>query len=251
MKTGGPFGARDDDAGDALADARVGENLRKVLARVDAALARAGRAPGSARLIAVSKTKPFDAIAAAVSEGQIDFGENYAHEAAEKMDRFPALRFHFIGRLQTNKAKLVVGRAVLIHSVDRQKLATEISALAMTRGLRQDALIQLHIGHEETKAGASLEEAFEMARLRLPGVRWRGIMCLPPLSDDPVASRAWFRQAREAFGAIKQILLDCNAVDARSFDELSMGTTNDFESAIAEGATLVRVGTAVFGARTG
>lgn len=257
MKTNGPFGAAGDSgagggaAGSAAAGvgAEIAANLRAALARVEAALAKAGRPSGSARLVAVSKTKPVESIEAAARAGQIDFGENYAQEAAEKIARFPSLRFHFIGRLQSNKAKLVVGRASLIHSVDREKLAREISALASARGARQDALIQLHIGDEETKAGATLDEALAMARLPLPGLRWRGVMCLPPLSDDESVSRGWFRQAQAAFREIKQEMASRSADDASAFGELSMGTTGDFEAAIAEGATLVRVGTAIFGER--
>ena len=235
------------DAGASVDAQAIAANLARARERVDSALARAGRAPGSARLVAVSKTKPVWMLEAALNAGQIDFGENYAQEAAQKIDALSArgARVHFIGALQTNKAKLIVGRAALVHSVDRLRLAREISALAERAGVRQDVLIQLRVGGEATKSGATAEDALAIAReaRALPGLRLRGVMSLPPLSDDEAVSRAYFAQTRASFERVRD--------EARSdgFDELSMGTSGDFEAAILEGATLVRVGAAIFGER--
>lgn len=231
-------------------------DVATALARVRAEIAEAerefGREPGSARLLAVSKTKSVELIREAAAAGQIDFGENYAQETAAKMDELPELRFHFIGALQTNKAKLVVGRVALIHSVDRARLAREISEIAIRAGATQDALLQLKIGDEDSKAGASLDEALAMAEesAEWSGIRFVGTMCLPPLAESEAQARGFFREARERTLAIREVLQRAHgalAVDA--FIELSMGTSHDFRAAIAEGATLVRVGTAVFGAR--
>jgi pyridoxal phosphate enzyme (YggS family) len=218
--------------------------------RIEAALRRAGRPAGSARLLAVSKTKPLSAIAEAAAAGQTEFGENYAQEAAAKIDAFPGLRFHFIGSLQSNKARLVVGRVAMIHSVDRLKLAREIAQIASRLGQRQDALIQLRIGDEQTKSGATLEAALEIAReapALAQGLRFRGIMCLPPLAEAEADGRAFFREARAGYEELRGELAKCGHESA--FDELSMGTSHDYEGAILEGATLVRIGTDIFGAR--
>lgn len=231
-------------------------NVASALVRVRAEIAEAerefGRTAGSARLLAVSKTKSVELIREAAAAGQVDFGENYAQEAAAKMDELPELRFHFIGALQTNKAKLVVGRAALIHSVDRAKLAREISEIANRAGVRQDVLLQLKIGDEESKAGASLDDALSMAEesAEWTGVRFVGTMCLPPLAESDAQARGFFREAREKTDAVRSALRRAQgALAADSFVELSMGTSHDFRAAIAEGATLVRVGTAIFGAR--
>lgn len=231
--------------GEAAAEADVGRNLAHVLSEIKGAVARAGRPDGCVRLVAVSKTQPSTAIALAAAAGQADFGENYAQEAAGKIAEFPRLRFHFIGGLQSNKAKLVVGSTCLIHSVDRPRLAQEISALAVGLGRPQEALVQVRIGDEETKSGASLEQALDMVRRPLPGLRWRGVMCLPPVVTEEATGRGFFRRTQAAFEKLRAALPD----GRESFDELSMGTSHDFTWAIAEGATLVRVGTAIFGAR--
>jgi pyridoxal phosphate enzyme (YggS family) len=215
----------------------VAAGLATVKARVAQAAARAGRDPASVRLIAVSKTKPVALVREAVAAGQMLFGENYAQELREKSEALgPGVEWHFIGALQTNKAKLVVGRAALIHTCDRLALARELSKRAQGGGLTQRVLLEVNVGREPQKAGALPEEAgalLDQVRA-LPALRCEGLMCIPPASGDP---RPHFRALRELGERL-------------GLPELSMGMSADFEAAIEEGATLVRVGTAIFGERT-
>ncbi len=225
----------------------IAENLKHIRSEIAAACMRAGRAVEDVQLIAVSKTKPLENILEAAALGQTDFGENYVQEAVDKVQQAPHLNWHFIGRLQSNKVKLVVGRFKLIHSVDRMKLAQVISEQAVHLGLRQDILLQIHIGAEETKAGFLLSEANDTISqcLLLPGIRLRGIMALPPLTDSESQGRSWFRELKDAQAHWRQLYFS----DSSDFSHLSMGTTHDYIWAIEEGATFVRIGTAVFGAR--
>lgn len=224
----------------------VEENCRDVLARIRAAEARAGRVAGDVKLIAVSKTKPLEMIDSAARAGAREFGENYVREAVGKREARPDLVWHFIGSLQTNKARDVVGRFDLIHSVDREKLARELDKAAASRGIVQDVLAQIHIGEEKSKHGIAPEIAASFVRSlrQFKNLRVRGLMCLPPLTDDPARARAGFAQLRELRDTIRR-------EGGGGFDVLSMGTTHDFEWAIAEGATHVRVGAAIFGRRQG
>jgi pyridoxal phosphate enzyme (YggS family) len=213
----------------------VAAGLSEVRGRIAAACARAGRDPGSVRLIAVSKTKPLDLIREAVAAGQTIFAENYAQELREKADALPAVEWHFVGALQTNKAKLVVGRAALIHTCDRLALAQELSKRANAAGVAQRVLLEVNVGREPQKAGVVPEDAaalLEQVRA-LPSLSCEGLMCIPPAEGDP---RGHFRSLRQLAGAL-------------GLRELSMGMSADYESAIEEGATLVRVGTAIFGER--
>jgi len=214
----------------------VASGLAAVRARIRQAAARAGRDPSSVRLIAVSKTQPVELLREAVQAGQTLFGENYAQELREKSQALGAgVEWHFIGALQTNKAKLVVGRAALIHTCDRLALAQELSKRALAAGLVQPVLLEVNVGREPQKAGVLPEDAaglVEQVRA-LEGLRCDGLMCIPPASGDP---RPHFRALREL----------CATVGLR---ELSMGMSADFEAAVEEGATLVRVGTAIFGER--
>jgi len=206
-------------------------------ARVAQAAARAGRDPASVRLIAVSKTKPVALVREALAAGQTLFGENYAQELREKSEALgPGVEWHFIGALQTNKARMVVGRAALIHTCDRLALARELSKRAQGGGLTQRVLLEVNVGREPQKAGALPEQAAALLdQVRaLPGLRCDGLMCIPPASGDP---RPHFRALRELGAGL-------------GLAELSMGMSADFEVAIEEGATLVRVGTAIFGERT-
>jgi len=215
----------------------VAAGLAQVRGRIAAACARAGRDPGSVRLIAVSKTKPLELIREAVAAGQTRFAENYAQELREKADALPGVEWHFVGALQTNKAKMVVGRAALIHTCDRLALAQELSKRAKAAGVTQRVLLEVNVGREPQKAGVLPEEAaalLEQVRA-LQSLSCEGLMCIPPAEGDP---RGHFRSLRQLAGTL-------------GLPELSMGMSADYESAIEEGATLVRVGTAIFGERPG
>jgi pyridoxal phosphate enzyme (YggS family) len=221
----------------------VRANLEAVRARVLRACERARRDPASVRLIAVSKTKPLDLIRAALDAGQRDFGENYAQELRDKHDELAALAperravFHFIGALQTNKAKYVVGRASLVHTVDRAALAQELARRAAAQGLVQRILLEVNLAAEPQKGGV-LPDALAslLAEVRaLPALSLQGLMCIPPAGQESRPHFARLRALRDEHGA---------------GPELSMGMSEDFEAAIEEGATLVRVGTAIFGARS-
>jgi pyridoxal phosphate enzyme (YggS family) len=214
----------------------VAARIATVRARIAEACARAGRDEGSVRLIAVSKTKPLELLREAMSAGQRLFGENYAQELREKSEALGAgVEWHFIGALQTNKAKLVVGRAALIHTCDRLALAQELARRASAAALTQRVLLEINVGREPQKAGVLPEDAaalLEQIRA-LPGLRCEGLMCIPPASGDP----------RPHFHALRGLAAKL------ALPELSMGMTADYEAAIEAGATLVRVGTAIFGAR--
>jgi hypothetical protein len=238
----------------------IAERLLAVRRRVADAEARAGRAPGSVRLLAVSKTMPPEDVAAAAAAGQRDFGENYGQELRDKRlalraiggaDPATRLRWHFIGPLQTNKVKYVAGQVALIHTIDGVGLLDELARrLAADRGLApgfvQECLVQVNVGREPQKRGLAPEALGELllAVGRFPGVRCVGLMAIPPVADDPEASRPHFAALRR--------LRDEHAACARpgvDLRELSMGMSHDLEVAVAEGATIVRVGTAIFGAR--
>ncbi len=221
----------------------VADNWRAVRARVDAACERAGRAPAEVTLIAVSKLQPASAVAEAYAAGARDFGENYAQELATKRGEVAAdARWHFIGRLQRNKAKLVAGQVVLVHAVDSVELAAELGKRA--GGAVQPVLLAVNVSGEATKTGSTTGDASSLARAiaGTAGVRLDGLMTMPPPSDDGEASRPYF-------AALAQLRARLRAELALPLPVLSMGMSGDFEVAIACGATHVRVGTAIFGAR--
>lgn len=225
----------------------IRENLEQIQDRIVAACARAGRDPGEVRLIAVSKTKPAALIEEAFAAGQTLFGESYAQEFMVKAGQVHSpVKWHFIGALQTNKVKYLRGRVALIHSVDRLSLGREIDRQWAKLGRTAEILIQVNLGGEETKAGAVEEELEALVRktAALPNVRIRGLMTLPPYRYDPEEVRPFFRRLRELGQKI-----DAFAVSGVVMRELSMGMSHDFEVAVEEGATLVRVGTAIFGER--
>jgi pyridoxal phosphate enzyme (YggS family) len=209
--------------------------LAAVRARIAAALAAAGRAPDAVTLVAVSKTVELARCAAALAAGQTVLGENYAQELRDKARALPAARFHFLGPLQRNKVKYVVGTAELVHSVDAPPLAEEIGRRARALGVEQRALLQVNVGKEPQKSGCAPGElpALLDACRRVAGLRVEGLMCIPPEKGDPRPHFATLRTLAAAHG----------------LPSLSMGMSGDFEAAIAEGATIVRVGTAIFGAR--
>jgi PLP dependent protein len=223
-------------------------NLARVRERIANAALRAGRPSDSIKLVAVTKTKSIDVVKAAVAAGQKIFGENYAQEFATKAEILPQLDWHFIGSLQSNKVRLVVGRASLIESVDRFNLGEAIARAAVARGCVQDILVQVHIGDEGTKHGVAPSEGADLvSRLAsLDGLRVRGLMSLPPLADTERVGRARFAELRSYLDTWKTQL---PTAAASVFTEASIGTSADYEWAILEGATLVRVGTVLFGPR--
>ena len=230
----------------------IAERWQGVQARVAAACERAARPATDVAIVAVSKTHPVDAIREAVVAGAIDFGENYAQELASKMTELasangPApssvIRWHFIGRLQRNKAKLVAGRVALVHAVDGVELAEEIGKRA--GAAVQSILLAVNLGGEATKGGVTAETAPALARLLagVGGISLDGLMTMPPPVDDPEASRPHFVALRELRDRLRDDL-------GRPLPVLSMGMSHDFEVAIACGATHVRIGTAIFGSRS-
>ena len=225
----------------------LAENLTKIQDRIRQAAERASRDPAGVHLVAVAKTKPAEAVAAAVAAGATIIGENYVQEAAAKIETLADLdvAWHFIGRLQTNKAKDVVGRFDLIHSVDRFKLAKELSRRADQAGQEVNILIQINLSGEETKGGTEEAEAIDLIRAaeELPRISVQGLMTMPPFFDDPDRARPFFKDLADLAEKARQ-------ATGLALPQLSMGMSGDFEAAIAEGATLVRVGTAIFGARS-
>ena len=208
----------------------IGERWREIRARVDAACAAAGRAPADVTIIAVSKLHPAGAVHEAAAAGATDFGENYAQELAAK--RFDGVRWHFIGRLQRNKAKLVAGQVALVHAVDSVELATELGKRSPTV---QPILLAVNAANELTKGGVTLEDVpvIAAAMRAVANVRLDGLMTMPPPGQDPTPCFEAVRALRDELG----------------LPVLSMGMSADFEQAIACGATHVRIGTAIFGER--
>lgn len=220
--------------------------------RISAAAARAGRDPAAIALLAVSKAQSAAAVAEAVRAGQNAFGENYVQEALEKMQavtgllgkvRAGALEWHFIGPLQSNKTRMVAERFAWAHSVERGKIAQRLSDQRPAQLPPLAVLIQVNVSGEASKSGVAPEGAEALARevARLPRLRLRGLMTVPEPSDDETLQRARFRALRE--------LLERLRAQGLALDTLSMGMSGDLEAAIAEGATLVRIGTAIFGER--
>ena len=225
----------------------IKENLEAVEARILSACERAGRKREEITLIAVSKTKPVELIREAMEQGIVDFGENKVQEMCRKIEEIKEpLRWHLIGHLQRNKVKYIVDKTCLIHSVDSFKLAEEIEKEAGKKEIICPVLVEINIGEEESKSGIQKEEAITLVRQisGLPHIRVKGLMCVPPASENPESSRAYFRQMR----MLREEIRNMSLVNV-DMEELSMGMTGDFEVAIEEGATYVRVGTAIFGAR--
>lgn len=224
----------------------LSENYEKVNKTMEEACEKAGRARKDVTLLAVSKTKPIEMMEAFAALGQNVFGENHVQEIVEKSALHPEYEYHMIGHLQTNKVKQVVGKVALIHSVDSVHLAEAISKEALKKGLVQDVLIEINVGNEESKYGFTFEEAEAGIRAisALPGLRIRGLMCVAPNRDDPEENRPLFRKMVQF-----AVDIDEKKYDNVMTDVLSMGMTKDYRVAIEEGATHVRVGTALFGPR--
>ena len=223
-------------------------NIESIEQRIRAAAETCGRRAADIRLVAVSKTIPADRVAAAVGAGIGILGENYIQEARDKIEALAHLEvaWHFIGHLQRNKAKYAVRLFDLIHSVDSIRLAREIDKQAAKLGRQQAILIQVNTGKEATKSGVYAEDALALAReaARMEHIEVQGLMTLPPYFNAPEKVRPYFRALRE----LRARIVDA-AIPGLSMAELSMGMTGDFETAIEEGATMVRIGTAIFGER--
>ena len=226
----------------------VAANLTAVRRRLDEAARAAGRDPQSLRLVAVSKTFPSEAVRAAAACGQLDFGENRVQEGLQKI-RATAdqqLRWHLIGHLQSNKAKRAVEGFDLIHSIDSVDLLKKVDDAAAALGKSPELLVQVDLAGEATKHGAPEETVpaiFDAAE-SLRAARLIGLMLLPPFAADPEQARPWFRRLREV-----RDRLAASGVPSARLRELSMGMSHDFAVAVEEGATMVRIGTAIFGER--
>ena len=206
-----------------------------------------GRDPGEVTLIAVSKTKPVNMLQEIYDHGCRHFGENKVQELVEKYEVLPKdIKWHMIGHLQRNKVKYIVDKAALIHSVDSLRLAEEISKEAIKRQVEADILIEVNVAEEESKFGTVLNEAEELIRqaAKLPGIHIKGLMTIAPYVEDPEENRQYFAQLR-------QLSVDIGGknIDNVSMDFLSMGMSGDYQVAVSEGATYVRVGTGIFGER--
>ena len=226
----------------------VSENFKIVIDRIAAAAKRAGRDPSDVRLVVVTKTVTIGNIREVVSAGAQVLGENRVQEAKEKIELLgPIAAWHLIGRLQTNKAKYAVKLFDLIHSVDTLDLAQEIDRQAAKIGMTQDVLIEVNIAGEAQKAGVGMQDAASLVReaAKLTHLSIKGLMTVPPYSDNPEDSRSHFNKLKELSSLIYR-----ENIPGVSMAELSMGMSGDFEVAVEEGATIVRVGTAVFGKRS-
>lgn len=223
------------------------ENYDKVQEKIAAVCDQSGRDVQEVTLVAVSKTKPASMIQELYEHGCRDFGENYVQELVEKYDLLPKdIRWHMIGHLQRNKVKYIIDKVAMIHSVDSLRLAQEISKEALKKNLETDILIEVNVAMEESKFGAKVSETMALVEeiAKLPAVHIRGLMTSAPYVEDSEENRQYFAQ-------LKQLSVDINAknIDNVSMDVLSMGMTGDYLVAVSEGATLVRVGTGIFGER--
>ncbi|MEI3519886.1 YggS family pyridoxal phosphate-dependent enzyme [Laedolimicola intestinihominis] len=225
----------------------VVENLAEVEKHICEACARAGRSRDEVTLIAVSKTKPVSMIEELLPGGTRDFGENKVQELVDKYEVLPKdIHWHLIGHLQRNKVKYVVDKACLIHSVDSMRLAETISEEGVKKGVTVPVLIEVNVAGEESKFGVTLEETEGLVReiAKLPSIQIKGLMTIAPYVEDPEENRVHFSRLKQLSVDIKN-----KNIDNVSMDVLSMGMTGDYQVAIEEGATMVRVGTGIFGER--
>ena len=232
-----------------MTDPQLGERLTRIRAQIEAAAIKCGRLPHEVKLIAISKTHPVSLIREAIVLGATDIGENRVQEAEQKINEVGrnAARWHLVGHLQANKARRAVQLFDVIHSLDSLELARRLDRLCGEEGRENlSVLVQLDLGHEETKSGIDEGELIGLVEglKTLDRVQCVGLMTLPPFFDDPEQARPFFRRLRE----LRDELAAHGAFGDRQ-GELSMGMTNDFEVAIEEGTTMVRVGTAIFGQR--
>lgn len=231
-----------------MAEASVSESLSRARKRLVAALSAAGRPDDAAHLLAVSKTKPADMLRQAYIAGQRAFGENYLQEALDKQQALADLddiEWHFIGALQSNKTREVAEHFDWVHGVDREKIARRLSEQRPAERGSINICLQLDVSGEASKAGVELQALPALAEsvLALPNLRLRGLMALPAPSDDPEQQRQAFRQVADALAMLRERFPEA------PLDTLSMGMSGDLEAAVAEGATIVRLGTAIFGSR--
>lgn len=225
----------------------IKENIAKVEQVIDEVCKETGRNRNEVTLIAVSKTKPVEMLQEAYETGCRDFGENKVQELVDKYEILPKdIRWHMIGHLQRNKVKYIVDKVYLIHSVDSLKLAEEISKEAVKKNVSVNILIEVNAAGEETKFGTTLEDAKQLVReaAKLPNVHIKGLMTIAPMVENAEENRVFFQQ-------LKKLSVDIAAenIDNVSMEVLSMGMTGDYYVAVSEGATLVRVGTGIFGER--
>ncbi len=223
------------------------ENLANVEKNIEQACKNAGRSRNEVTLIAVSKTKPVEMLQEIYDENIRDFGENKVQELCSKMEQLPSdIRWHMIGHLQRNKVKYIVGKVELIHSVDTYRLAEEINIQAKKQNVIVPILVEVNIAHEESKFGISAEDAILLVEeiSKLENIRIKGLMTIAPYVENPEDNRLYFRK-------IKQLSVDITNknIDNVFMEILSMGMTGDYMVAIEEGATMVRVGTGIFGER--
>ena len=225
----------------------IKDNLDLVEQNIKEACVRSGRERSAVKLIAVSKTKPVSLLQEAYDCGCRDFGENHVQEIVEKYDKLPRdIRWHMIGHLQKNKVKYIIDKVCMIHSVDSYDLVREISKRALNAGIVMPILIEVNTGGEESKSGISPENTIDMIKRIsiLPGIEVHGLMTVPPIAKIPEDNRTFFRM-------LYKLSVDINEqkIDNIKMGELSMGMSGDYQTAIEENATFVRVGTAIFGAR--
>ncbi len=225
----------------------INENISKVRENIVKACEKAGRNPEEVTLIAVSKTKPVSAIEEALLSGTLDYGENKVQELCDKYDVLPKnIRWHMIGHLQRNKVKYLVGKTYLVHSVDSLRLAEQIEKEFAKHNQVCDILVEVNIAQEESKFGINAKETEELIReiAKFEHIRIKGLMTIAPYTEDPESNRDYFRE-------IKKLSVDIRDknIDNVSMDVLSMGMTGDYMVAVEEGATMVRVGTGIFGER--
>lgn len=225
----------------------VAENLVQVQKNIEESCKKVNRDPGEVTLIAVSKTKPVEMLQEAYAAGARVFGENKVQEIVDKYDQMPSdVQWHMIGHLQRNKVKYIVGKVELIHSVDTYRLAEEINIQAKKQNVIVPILVEVNIAHEESKFGISAEDAILLVEeiSKLENIRIKGLMTIAPYVENPEDNRLYFRK-------IKQLSVDITNknIDNVFMEILSMGMTGDYMVAIEEGATMVRVGTGIFGER--
>ena len=234
-----------------LTEDEIRENLKEVEEKINEAAGKAGRQRKDIKLIAVSKTNPVEVLEAAYACGVRVFGENRVQELKDKIDYFESkgikdIEWHLIGHLQTNKVKYIIGRVAMIHSVDSLKLAKAINDESEKKGVITDILIEINVGDEESKFGLTFDNTPEFADelVQFKNIRVKGLMCVAPFTENSEDNRKYFSKMRKLSVDIRE-----KNKDNSSMCELSMGMTGDYSVAIEEGATMVRVGTGIFGKR--
>lgn len=225
----------------------IKDNLKSVQEKINKACEKSNRMPKDVTLISVSKTKPVSMLMEAYEAGAREFGENKVQEIMDKYDKMPAdVNWHLIGHLQRNKVKYIIDKVKLIHSVDSMRLAEEISKEAVKHNVNMDILLEVNVAEEESKFGFKVEEVLEQTEqiAKLPGITIKGLMTIAPFVENAEENRDVFRRLKKL-----SVDIENKNIDNVCMRELSMGMTGDYEVAVEEGATLVRVGTGIFGER--